>query len=664
MPIPFLKSLVGVAATSPAAPEVELTAYERLRGGGQPVGDSEDLRRILALPRRPKPSDGEISAWAAELKSLFGLVVKPKPDGSPGCECRSRFNRPCCDQLKPVQAWALAEGATVGGILGPIGVGHGKTLLDLLMPMVVHKAFGLKTTLLLLPPNLKRQFLDVDWHYYGQHWQLPNRTGRDGGRWLVPGRPTLHVVAFSELSGSRATDLLQRLQPDCVVVDEAHSVRNRNAARTKRFLRYFQKPPAHVGVNGKPLLFCWSGTLTSRSIRDYAHLSDHSLGQGSPVPRHWAALEQWASALDPSESPAPPGRLAELGLPLRDGFQRRLVESAGVISSGDTASCQASLVISERSLPSRKDAINGVPLVVTEALKALEATWQRPDGEELVDALTKARTARELSCGFYYRWRWPRGEPVAVIEEWLRVRKEWHKELREKLKKGGAHMDSPLLVTKAAIRWEEGYWHVERDRNDVELRRVRVEPRTRGGPLPTWQSEWWSRWREVRETAKPETEAVWLSDFLVEDSLAWLAEGPGLLWYEFDGFARRLHQRSRERNLRVVLAGPGDDGNARVLALDGSEPVVASIRAHGTGKNLQQFARNLVANPPSDGATWEQLIGRTFRQGQAADEVTFDVYQHTEAFRSAVSRARDLSEYIEGTFGTNQKLVSIATWTF
>ena len=333
-----------------------------------------------------------------------------------------------------------------------------------------------------------------------------------------------------------------------------------------------------------------------------------------------------------------------------------------MVSSGDTASCQASLVISERTLKVE------VPAPVQVALDQLEESWQRPDGEELVDALTKARCARELSCGFYYRWRWPRGEPVAVIERWLEARKNWHKELREKLKKGGAHMDSPLLVTKAAIRWEEGYTHVERDRDGVELRRFRVEPRTRGGPLPTWQSEFWSQWREVRETAKPETEAVWLSDFLVEDALAWLQEGEvgkgSLLWYEFSGFASRLLERAGSSGHRLHFAGPGKDGDAALLSLGGSEAVVASIRAHGTGKNLQQFGRNIVANPPSDGATWEQLIGRTHRQGQQADEVTVEVYRHTEAFKSAVEKARDLSDYIEGTWGATQRLASIATWGF
>jgi hypothetical protein len=506
-----------------------------------------------------------------------------------------------------------------------------------------------KVAVLLLPPNLKSQLTDTDWHFYGQHWKLPNLAG---GRWIAKDpRPTLHVVAFSELSGSRATDLLHRLRPDVVVVDEAHSVRNRTAARTKRFLRYFTDNPT-------VRLFAWSGTLTSRSLKDYAHLSNLALGDRSPTPLHWPTVEEWAGHLDPSEFRSPPGRLSQFadGGDVRSGYARRVVETSGVVSSGDTASCQASLVISERPLVA--------PKVVVDHLEALEATWTRPDGEELVDAMSVGRCARELSCGFYYRWRFPRKEPTPVIEKWFAARKAWNKELREKLKLSRPHLDSPLLCAKAAIRWYKGYVHVDRDENGQELGRREIAPKSTGGPLPVWPSLCWPEWEEVRGTVQPETEAIWLSDFFVEDCLAWLQEGPGLLWYEFDGLAQRVARVARERKLGVTHAGPGEEGNRRVRGLLGSESVVASIRAHGTGKNLQHFARNLVANPPSSGGEWEQLLGRTHRAGQKEDEVTFEIYRHTEAVRRAVEKARDLSTYIQESFGAKQRLASIATWRF
>ena len=603
---------------------------------GHAVGESRDLRRVLALPRRPRPDDATLARWAAELKAEFGIPLDK-------CECETKFKRKCCANLLPTQAWALHEARETNGLLGPIGVGHGKTLLDLLTPMVLNNC---KTAVLLLPPNLKSQLIDVDWHFYGQHWKLPNLAG---GRWLVSGRPTLHVVAFSELSGSRATDLLHRLRPDTVVVDEAHSVRNRTAARTKRFLRYFSDNP-------NVRLFAWSGTLTSRSLKDYAHLSNLALGDGSPTPLHWPTVEEWAGHLDPSEFRSPPGRLSQFGLDARVGFARRVVETSGVVSSGDTASCQASLVISERLIHT--------PAVVQVTLDSLEETWTRPDGEELIDAMSVGRCARELSCGFYYRWRFPRKEPTPVIEKWFAARKEWNKELREKLKQSKPHMDSPLLCAKAAIRWYKGYVHVERDEVGHEVGRREIAPRTTSGPLPVWPSLAWPEWEEVRGTVQPETEAVWLSDFFVEDCLAWLAEGPGVFWYEFDGLAQRVRQVARTRQLPVTFCGPGDEGNRTVLGLTGQERVLASIRAHGTGKNLQQYSRACVGNPPSSGSDWEQLLGRHHRNGQVADEVEFQVYRHTEAVRKAVEKARDLSEYIQETFGAKQRLASIATWRF
>lgn len=634
--LPFLKRAAGPTPSSPTAKstpdpaEAETPRVYTQRG--QAVGDSDDLRRILALPRRERPSEEQIQGWADDFKKRFGRH-------NPHCECRSVYHRPCASSLLPVQAWALHEAETVGGILGPIGVGHGKSLLDLLTPMVV----GSKVSVLLLPPGLKRQMLDVDFGFYGQHWHLPNIAG---GRWYVPNRPFLHVVAFSELSGAKASDLLAQIAPDCVVVDEAHSVRNRSAARTKRFLRFLKLKP-------DTKLFSWSGTLTSRSIRDYAHLASHSLREGSPTPLYHPTLEEWAAHLDPLEFRSPAGKLSQLGGDAGDargGFRDRLVATPGVISSGDTASCQASLSITQRPIKA--------PEVVKQHLDALERSWQRPDGEELVDALSKARCARELSCGFFYRWRWPRREPVPVIERWLEVRAAWHKELREKLKGAKVHMDSPLLLTKAAIRWEEGYVHVEGER------RIEVPKHTRNGPLPTWSSEFWSQWREVRDTAKPETEAVWLDDFLVQDTLNWLREGPGLAWYEFGGFADRCLAEARQQGVPIVYCGPGASGAQTALGLRGSEAALLSIRSHGTGRNLQGFSRNLVCNPPSDGAIWEQLLGRTHRQGQTADEVTFEVYRHTEPFVAAVEKARDLSDYIEGTFGATQRLASVASWGF
>ena len=77
--------------------------------------------------------------------------------------------------------------------------------------------------------------------------------------------------------------------------------------------------------------------------------------------------------------------------------------------------------------------------------------------------------------------------------------------------------------------------------------------------------------------------------------------------------------------------------------------MIASIGSNAEGRNLQAWHRNLVMAPPPQGRTWEQLLGRTHRSGQEADEVLVTVYlgclEQLEAFRQATWDA----EYIESS---------------
>ena len=626
----------------PSMPEIfgkkTQTAYSESPYFSNPngtVSSTRDLERVLALPRRePFVDEGKPRAEALELIEHYTAALGT---GLEDCQCEARFHRRCAKRLLPMQAWAVHEMRQTGGLFAPIAVGDGKTLLDLLSAMVVP---NVRTALLLVPASLKSQLLSVDWEFYSQHWKLPNLAG---SKWAHPGRPWLYVMSYSELSTAKNTVVLtEQIRPDLIILDEAHNLASRKAARTMRFLAYMRKA---VGVR----VVCWSGTMVKRSMKDYAHLSNLALKEGSPCPLHEGVLLEWAGAIDEGELfKRSIGALVSLCKPgehIQVAWQRRLKETPGVVMSPATQNCPASLVFSERKVE--------LPAPVADALRKIDATWTRPDGEELVEAIEKYACMRQMACGFYYRWVFPRNEAKDVIDRWLLARAEWHRELRERLKNPRPHMDSPLLLTKAAIRWYKGYVHV-----DEKGERHEVPPFTARGPMPTWRADAWPEWLEVRDTVERETEAVWVDRFLVEDSADWVRSNNGIVWYEHDAFGRSVAGAAK-----VAHYGPGEKASAEIIRATGRAGIVTSIRAHGTGKNLQMFADQLVSNPPSDGATWEQLLGRTHRQGQLADEVNVRVYRHCDVMRAALDAARDKGRYIQNTMGGSQKLLR-ATYLF
>jgi hypothetical protein len=603
-----LRARLGLAPTAPATPAPRPAArLLPVPGSHAPVPFSADVARVLGLPRR----DLATTWTAGDVAELEARLRKP-----PGpCRCAD-FARPCPTRLLPTQARALLEAPRTGGLLAPIGVGHGKTLVDLLLPMVMQS----KTAVLLIPANLRAQLLERDWDYYGAHWHLPNLAG---GRWFQAGRPALHVLTYSKLSTQEGTNLLTRIKPDLLICDEAHNLRDRRAARTVRFLRYFRQAE---GVR----LCALSGTLTSKSIRDYAHLAELALRDGSPLPLHPPTVEEWASAIDPSEAPADAGalrRFCDTGEHVRDGFRRRRNDTPGVVATDESA-LGTSLVIRERKVD--------IPQALHAHIATVLEDGVRPDGEELVERLQQVACARQLASGFFHRWRYPRGEPLELITEWFGRRQAWNRELRQRLQHPREHLDSPGLLLRAALRaYQEPAYE---------------------GELPVWRAKEFEPWHEIHRQVQPVPEAVWLDESVVNDAAAWARETPGIVWVEFPELGERI-----ARAAGVPWYGGGPEASTAIALERGARSIVASIRAHGTGKNLQTFSRNLVANPPADGGAWEQLLGRTHRQGQTADEVTVDLYLHTDELRRAWDKAREYALFIQQTEGQPQKLC-LASW--
>jgi hypothetical protein len=599
--------LVAKKNTAPLPGQARFEAW----GSKPPVEDSEDLTRIVELSRRSIPDSTKGEALVEYITELYARE-------NPTCKCAS-LGRECIKTLRPVQAWALHEIATTGGLLGAIGVGHGKTILDLLSPLALQ---GCTTVVVLVPPTLVDQLVEA-YELVGQHFRMPGLQVHGRGIYFdVPGAPILHVFPYSRLSHEKATDFLESLAPDAIVADEVHMLRHAGAVRTSRVLRYFKAHPETK--------FCgWSGSLTDSSIKDYWHLSALALRGGSPLPLHPEAVEDWSRALDPSDNPAPAGALIALCHPgehVQAAYSRRLVDTQGFVSTQEPA-INADLILSERKAPP-------IPAEVKEALKNLRATWTRPDGEELVEALAVARCAWQLAAGFYYRWTFPRGERILDIVEWLEARKEWRRELRERLNRPQPFMDSPQLLARAAARaWREVPY---------------------AGDKPVWRAVTWPRWKAAKGTVVPETEAVRIDPFLAQDAADWGRDNRGVVWVAHKAFGVWIAELSG-----MTFHGAGKDAGRLIGREKGDKSIIASIKAHGTGRDGLQFKffDQLVANPPASATPWEQLLGRLHRIGQPSPVVKASFYRHTPEVQQHVDQALLRAGYIERTMQARQKIL-------
>src|SRR5215471_18078354 len=300
--------------------------------------DTPELRRILALPRREQLHD-------PELARTLTLNLR-RPGGT--------------QTLRAIQAFALFQAWQNRGLFGPIGVGEGKTLITLLVALVL----GSKAPVLVLPAKLAEK-TRREIHTLNVHWKIPNH---------------IRIYSYEALGRMQHVDLLRRYPfTDCVIADECHKLRNPKAAVSRRFKRFFDEHPdvPFIGL---------SGSICKRSIRDYEHLARWALKKNSPLPHNWGELEDWSDVLDEHTRDRPqPGALvlfsenvADLAA-VRRGYQRRLVETPGVVASVSNR-IGASLLIRAVRYSQQKS--------VAEAFTKLRHDWELPDGTPLVDAMT------------------------------------------------------------------------------------------------------------------------------------------------------------------------------------------------------------------------------------------------------------------------------------
>jgi hypothetical protein len=552
-----------------------------------------ELRRVLALPRRTWTEE-EARHLARGLTALLKT-----PEGT--------------QELRPIQAVALMEGTTEGGLFAPIVAGGGKTLITALAPVV----YGATRPLLLLPAKLVDK-TEREFRALAQHWKIAN---------------FIRIESYEKLGRVEGAEILDRFQPDMVLADEAHRLKNKDAAVTKRVMRWLLEHPA---VPFLPM----SGTFSDRSLREFSHLLRRALRE-PPCPRSASEIDEWALAIDELKSDdramsvgalellRGPEEAAEVDevVACRRAFRRRLVETPGVVATAEgLLSC--SLSISAISPP--------LAPAVKEAMRKLKEDWELPDGTKLADGLAVYRHMRELALDFFYRW-----DPMPP-RVWREHRKEWASACRDILTNNRRDLDSELQV----IRFLD----------DVVRREAQGTLRA---PMYARGIEALRAWRAVKDSHRLRTVAVWLDDTALKAARAWgessrSGRAGGIIWTEHTAFAERLAADTGW----AFFGEQGRDARGRAIedAAGSRDPIIASIASNGEGRNLQAWCKGLVVSPPALGSRWEQLLARKHRPGQKADEVTFDVMLRCPEHVQAMNQARADARYVEQAMGQQQRL--------
>lgn len=547
------------------------------------VGKSAEFNRIFSLPRRQWETE-DIKELAEKLTNFLKV-----PGGTM--------------ELRQIQAVALKECYENGGLFGPIPVGFGKSLISFLAPTLQEA----QRPLLLIPAKLraktKREMAE-----YAKHFRISDN---------------IKVMSYEMLSRHAGQEELIEFAPDMIIADECHRLKNGKAACTKRVARWMKQ-------NEETVFLGVSGTITRKSVMDYAHILKWALGDKAPIPTGWRECQEWSLALDENLpfrwERYEGGALLYFGTKeeqlahisekdsdsklklVRQAYGRRLTETPGVVA------VQGTYVGSSLNV---ETTLFKQPEVVQEQFRVLRDTWQTPDGLDIMEAPVFWMYARQYACGFYYKWK---HRPPT---EWLAARKAWSSFVRSVITNNRRGLDTEYQVALAVSR----------------------------GEYPNCAE--YEIWKNIRETFKPEAEAVWLSDDLINHCIKWTQENTGIIWTEHVAFGRRLAKLSG-------LPYYGQQGlNAAGEAIeDASGSVIASIQSNGEGRNLQQWDNNLIVSCPPSAATLEQLMGRTHRHGQESEEVSFSILmkcmEDWEGFEKCVLQAK----YVSNTTQQQQKILS------
>ena len=577
-----------------------------------------------------------------------------------------------------IQAEAVAAWELYNGLFAPIGVGWGKTLIAL---MIANKAYlkGTQKILILVPSEVLSQLIKVDipWarNRVAINYPIFNLGGRDMAvrrAMCASGKKGVYIVPYSLLSVKDSVENLNAINPGLIICDEAHNLRHRGAARTNRLMTKIE--------SRKPAGVCMSGTITQKSIKDYYHLIKWCLHQNCPLPLSTHLANDWATVLDSAASqggndwvsvthqgPLLPlidwartkfpesGPFEENVSGFRKAYEARFTTTPGVVSSGDleigtSLTLKNTPVIVNENYPGYKR-LEELGTQVTDS-------WLTPNGDEIDHAIHLWKWLNEIyGAGFYNELLWPapdvyakrKGIGLDEATDILVRAREYHsfgqiyaKSLRQWIDKNNKPgLDTPFLVGSEMSR--NGATNVGTDLYET-----------------------WRDYKDCDFEGRPDRDsrAVRVCDFKIQACVRWAKQFADeeygcIIWYYHQAVGLWLKEEIEKQVPTEILHCPaGERFNEMIRDVSNKHKIViASRTAHGTGKNLQHFQHQYFMQWPRPAVDAEQILGRTHRNGQMADELI--VHTNITSLFDQLNFAACLNDslYIHQTTGNRQKLI-------
>ena len=657
-----------------------------------------DKERVLNLPWRELPIEPEdnVLPWRERKISVMHEVRKEKGTLV----------------LKTLQERTLYTAREAGGLMAFAGTGSGKSWVALLLGSIIPNV----TRVLLYAPaatltNLRKQHAKIAPHFRVPGPQILKILSYESTQRPTPeGQLDAIMEAVIANDGNPATTI--------IVLDEGHALKNiDDSARARRFMRCLQgflelrvfvlsgsltdtglTDYAHLAwaalreLSPVPCRWLYPSSAPPSVVdlaRAHGNDADALCGRwgqcldkdGRPSGADWGDfhdLWKWAYPDDMKMSMYEGSTRVLMG---RRALQHRLRLTPGVILSTDTSAQEVALVLHGFA--------PDIPDEVQAAVDAVQGESTTPDGDTLPDAVAVWRVTRQLYQGFYYVWDWPVGKDGKPNKDdaWLLARAAWNSAVRYQIKDHArTGYDSEFLVyAKVMHQIRDRYastdllraWlaFVSRAHTDESPGSISGREHKRfeewveaGGSADAFNEceehfykavgvknqlerawlNWSSRQKHKRQ---PPQKTIWISPFLVDAAIAHARkvekdEGkPCIIWYG----DRAVGELLAARGIPVYGAGTNPPAQARLIG--------AAIMSHREGKDMFQWARQIVVCPPAGSLVWEQLLARTHRTGQEEQVVRCWVASHAPEFKEALASARAGAEYTESVTGAGQKLL-------